>query len=142
MLPRALQKATLAHPSHGLLQVSGIVPESDMGVGIPVFKNSIASGTTFGTVNGLKTLARRSSGTIKFDALELTILANPSAGNTAFSEAGDSGAVIVDGLGRAVGLLTGGSPAAVNGRIDFTFATPYHEVDRRIREVLPDYVLF
>lgn len=141
MVPKPSEKTPLVYPKGGLLQVTGVVPKTDVGVDMPVLKNGIASGTTFGRVNGLKTLARRSTGNKKFDALELTILADPSAGNRAFSGKGDSGAVIVDGLGRAVGLVTGGS-SALNGRIDFTFATPFYEVECRIKEVFPDYVLY
>ncbi|KAJ3505234.1 hypothetical protein NLJ89_g7521 [Agrocybe chaxingu] len=52
----------------------------------------------------------------------------------AFSETGDSGSVIVDGLGRIGGLLTGGSSAKPSSDINITYATPISFLLKRLQE--------
>jgi len=42
----------------------------------------------------------------------------------AFSAKGDSGALIVDGLGRMVGLLTGGTSKPLTETLDVSYVTP------------------
>jgi hypothetical protein len=49
-----------------------------------------------------------------------------------FSAPGDSGSIIVDGLGRIAGLLTGG--AGKKGTSDVTYASPMWWLWRRIKQ--------
>jgi len=50
----------------------------------------------------------------------------------AFSENGDSGGVIVDGLGRIGGLLTGGAASVDTPSEDITYATPINFLIKRM----------
>lgn len=82
-----------------------------------VLKYGRASGITGGRANNIMSYARRGSQVSK----EWAILAfDKNSG--AFSEPGDSGAVVVDGAGSIGGILTAG--AGTTDSIDVTYATP------------------
>ncbi|KAH6902436.1 hypothetical protein BKA70DRAFT_1435169 [Coprinopsis sp. MPI-PUGE-AT-0042] len=136
----------------GLIQVTGTVPEHELRSpkilndtndrAMPVHKTGRATGTTFGWVNGLKTLARHRNvnGTF-FDSRELTIIPyNDYSGS--FSGRGDSGSAIFDRKGRVVGMMTSASQGVNLERIDLTYATPFYELESRIKEVFPDCFLY
>jgi hypothetical protein len=50
-------------------------------------------------------------------------------------EKGDLGSIIANQSGRIVALLTGGG--GLTGTADVTFATPYCQLEERIKEALP-----
>jgi hypothetical protein len=56
----------------------------------------------------------------------------------AFSAAGDSGAVIVNGLGRNGGLLTGGTNYNLTASSDITYATPITFIIGSIKRKFPN----
>jgi hypothetical protein len=58
----------------------------------------------------------------------------------AFSAPGDSGSIVIDGLGRIVGLLTGGS--GTTDSTDVTYVTPYFWLEEQIKKVFPDSYLY
>jgi hypothetical protein len=58
----------------------------------------------------------------------------------AFSTSGDLGSIVVDGLGRIVGLLIGGSGATDS--TDVTYVTPYFWVEEQIKKAFPDSYLY
>ncbi|KAH6902435.1 hypothetical protein BKA70DRAFT_1567883 [Coprinopsis sp. MPI-PUGE-AT-0042] len=138
------------YPVDGLLEVNGVVPEHELHRpnalnthnerGMPVVKNGRATCTTFGWVNGLKTLARHHIKDTFFDSRELTIIPY-SYDRGAFSGPGDSGSAVFDKRGRVVGMITSATKG-VNEYIDLTYATPFHELDSRIKEVFPRSSLY
>jgi len=74
------------------------------------------------------------------DSVEVATL--PSGDNSiAFSKGGDSGALIVDALGRFVALLTGGMNKGTNSS-DITFATPMEWVWDLIKDKFPGAKLY
>ncbi|KAH6911548.1 hypothetical protein BKA70DRAFT_1268047 [Coprinopsis sp. MPI-PUGE-AT-0042] len=144
-------------PYDGVIQVTSVVPAQELqnptrkdahgNLCFPVLKNGNASGsgTTFGWLNGLETLVHyHMPGGVDFTAIEATFLANDPDENSwcAFSRDGDSGSTIIDGEGRIVAMIHGGSGSSIFERHDLTYATPFHLLQKRIKEVLPDYSLY
>lgn len=60
----------------------------------------------------------------------------------AFSERGDSGAIIVDSRGRAAALLIGGSGHHTESRVDITYGTPFAWLLERIKDEFPNIHLY
>jgi len=130
MFPNHVDRTGYEYPAHGHLQVDGVVPNTEFHhptqlnangePAMPVIKNGLATGTTVGWLNGLKSLVRHYDRYgIDFISLETTIV--PYGERGAFSDSGDSGSVILDRKGRIVAVLTGGGGA--NNETDVTFAT-------------------
>ena len=145
MFPKINDREGYGYPEHGLLQLRGVVPERELisfkqldvngDPALTVVKNGRSSGTTLGSVSLLRSLTRsykRLGAT--FWSRELTIVPYRGA-RRPFSERGDSGSVIADRSGRIVGLLTGGG--GLTDPTDVTFATPYCQLEKRIKEALP-----
>ncbi|RPD77828.1 hypothetical protein L226DRAFT_551609 [Lentinus tigrinus ALCF2SS1-7] len=127
-----------AYPEDGLLQISGVVPESEIRKpsqlnthgkpAMPVIKNGLATGTTIGWVNGLDSLVRRSytQYNIDFASIETTIV--PYGRHGAFSEHGDSGSIVLDRTGR--------------DKHDVAFGTAWYELEPLIKKTLPGVHLY
>ena len=106
---------------------------------MPVIKNGLATGTTVGWVNGLKSLVPYYDHCdLEFTALETTIV--PYGGRGAFSDKGDSGATTLDRKGRIVAMITGGG--CVNDKTDVTFGTAWYELEPHIKKTLPGCFLY
>lgn len=143
MFPKVTDRKDYTYPEHGLLQLRGVVPESELlsfkqldvngDPALTVVKNGRSSGTTIGSVSTLKSLTRNYEH-LSFWSRELTIVPYHGA-RSPFSEKGDSGSIIADRSGRIVALLTGGG--GLTDAIDVTFATPYCQLEKRIKEALP-----
>lgn len=144
MYPNSLDRADFKLPPNGILQIHGSVPEDEIrnpkqlnaygDKAMPVIKNGLTTGTTVGWVNGLKSLVRYYDDyNLEFTALETTIL--PYGGRGAFSNKGDSGAIILDREGRIVALLTGGGGST--DETDVTFGTAWYELEPYIKKTLP-----
>ncbi len=144
MFPQITDREGYGYPEHGLLQLRGVVPESELlsfkqlGVNgdpaLTVVKNGRSSGTTIGSVSSLRSLARNYKSLGTFWSRELTIVPYHGA-RSPFSKRGDSGSIIADRSGRIVALLTGGG--GLTDAVDVTFATPYCQLEKRIKEALP-----
>jgi len=98
-----------------------------------VVKNSRTTGTTAGWYSELKSLVRYYKFiNIEFTSRELTVIPyDNKPGTGAFSDDGDSGSIIVE----RGGLLTGGG--GTTNAMDVTFASPYCEVEKRMKEIFP-----
>jgi hypothetical protein len=96
-----------------------------------VLKRGGATGLTVGRANNVFSYARTHLGDgVSRVSKEWAIL--PFGNKTgAFSEKGDSGSVVVDGVGRIGGLLTGGG--GNKDSIDVTYVTPVSFVMKTIR---------
>jgi len=134
MFPHVDDREGYAYPEYGLLRIRGVVPLDEIlrpkhldAKGDPamaVIKNGRTTGTTVGWMSSLKSLVRY----YKFINV-------PYDNKDAFSDEGDSGSVIVERGGRAVAVLTGGG--GTTDATDVTFASPYCELEKRIKEVFP-----
>lgn len=148
---------------NGLLRVSGVAEHDEIFHAqdtdhkgqkvILVVKNGMATGTTIGCVNGLKSFTRidmPKCGIVKKTSLEVAILPyNPFRSFTegmrrqvAFSAPGDSGAIVLDGRGRAVAMLNGGAGNAAAGETDISYGTPFCWLEKQIKETFPDCRLY
>jgi len=149
MFPHVTDREGYAYPEYGLLRIRGVVPLDEIlhpkhldAKGDPamaVVKNGRTTGTTVGWMSGLKSLVRYYKFiNVSFMSRELTVVPyDNKPGRDAFSDAGDSGSVIVERGGRAVAVLTGGGGSGITDATDVTFASPYCEVEKRIKEVFP-----
>lgn len=149
MYPNHADRADYEYPEDGLLQICGVVPESEIRQpkqlnangdnAMPVIKNGLATDTTVGWVNGLKSLVRYYVDyDLEFTALETTIV--PYGGRGAFSGQGDSGASILDRKGRIVAVLTG--DGGMTDETDVTFGTAWYELEPHIKKTFPGCFLY
>lgn len=102
-------------------------------------KNGSATGTTFGRVNGLESVTRvYNDHGPSVDALEFIICGydTEKGKNYRFSDDGDSGSMVVDRLGRLIGLLTGGG--GPTGAADRTYITPFYALKDEISNKFKD----
>lgn len=86
-----------------------------------VIKDGSTTGVTIGRASGIMSYVRVYFKDSHETSKEWAILPYDTKSGT-FSDRGDSGAVIVDGLGRIGGLLTGG--CGITDSSDITYATP------------------
>ncbi|KAH9039473.1 hypothetical protein EDB83DRAFT_2507660 [Lactarius deliciosus] len=105
-----------------------------------VIKNGLTTGTTVGRTNGLESFTRTyDDHGIKQTSIEIAVLPYDKT-HGKFSEAGDSGSVVLARDGRIVGILTGGA-----GPIDETkiaYLTPYWWIEQQIKAKFPDSFLY
>ncbi|KAL1761683.1 hypothetical protein FB107DRAFT_285953 [Schizophyllum commune] len=136
MRMKASISARFTYPENGLLPLHGILPVADIAnpkrAPCRVIKRGLATQTTIGTLSAFLATVRHYSLSGTFDTDELAILSDSEA---SFSRVGDSGSVIVDGLGRYVGLLTSGMGEAQTS--DITYATPMESVWKIIQQKFP-----
>jgi hypothetical protein len=153
LYPRPSDRANYSYPEDGLLQTCDIVPEADFrdpqdldvhGVkSLLCVKNGRSTQATFGHVNGLESLTRDyDKYGIHRDSIQLIVLGYDVRIHKyrKFSEAGDSGAIVVGRDGRIIGLLTGGSGAT--DEMDKTYITPYFLLEPQIKAKFPDCFLY
>ena len=57
-----------------------------------------------------------------------------------FSDAGESGSVVLDRTGPIAGILTGGS--GLTDGTDTTYLTPYWWIQEQIKDKFPDWFLY
>ncbi|KAJ7572147.1 hypothetical protein C8J56DRAFT_1009222 [Mycena floridula] len=100
-----------------------------------VIKHGFTTKTTVGTLSGFMSHVRWSISLGRHcDTIKMAILPHDKASRP-FSKGGDSGSLIVDTLGRAVALFTGG--AGVSNSSDITFGTPMEWVWELIKDEYP-----
>jgi hypothetical protein len=102
-----------------------------------VIKNGNATDVTIGRATGMFSFVRdKDTGQ---ESREWAIF-NYGDNSGVFSDYGDSGSIIVDGLGRIGGLLTGGTGKAET--LDITYATPMWWLWPRIKQHFPNAHLY
>ncbi|KIM43489.1 hypothetical protein M413DRAFT_25852 [Hebeloma cylindrosporum] len=90
-----------------------------------VIKHGLATLTTIGRLNGFESHVRRYFAIGSRDSVEAAIFRYDSGLNSSpFSSRGDSGSIIVDGQGKYVALLTGGT--GPTSQSDITYGSPMH----------------
>lgn len=149
MHPHPEGRSSFKYPVGGLLQVKGILKEEEIRQPtlldangeecLIVIKNSRSTGVTIGRGTGIESFVREYHHGIKSTSMAIAIYPY-SHKDGAFSAPGDSGSIVVDGLGRIVGLLTGGSGTA--DCTDVTYVVPYFWVEEQIKKAFPDSYLY
>ncbi|KAH9053775.1 hypothetical protein EDB87DRAFT_1704818 [Lactarius vividus] len=137
-------------PIGGLLQVNGVVKEDEIRQPtqldangeecLLVIKNGKSTGVTIGRGTSIESFIREYDEYGTESTSTEVAIHSYSHKDGAFSASGDSGSIVVDGLGRIVGLLTGGT-----GSIDYTdvtYLTPYFWLEERIKQAFPDSYLY
>ncbi|THU87880.1 hypothetical protein K435DRAFT_821801 [Dendrothele bispora CBS 962.96] len=151
MHPHPEGRTSFKYPLGDLLQLKGVVQEKEIRQPtlldangeecVIVIKNGMKTGVTIGRGSGIESFVREydDNGNIKSTSMEITIYPyNLKSG--AFPAPGDSGSIVADGLGRIVGLLTGGSGKAED--TDVTYVTPYFWIEEQIKKAFPDSYLY
>ena len=150
MFPDPSDQADYDYPPDGLLQVYGVVPDTEIRDPqhldvhgekcLLVAKNGLTTGTTVGRANGLDSFIRiYDEYGIKRTYIEIAVLPYDKE-HGKFSETGDSGSIVVARDGRVVGLLTGGAGPA--DETDITYITPYWWVEKQIKDKFPGSFLY
>jgi hypothetical protein len=137
------------YPDDRLFPIDDIVPEHELTCpqmrntdGEPyilLIKNGRTTNTTIGRGTGIKSFVRANlpDGTEQ-TSMDFAVLGYDKS--AAFSEIGDSGAIIVDGQGRVAALLTGGSGQTLS--TDITYGTPFEFIWERIKAKFPNADLY
>ncbi|KZT19660.1 hypothetical protein NEOLEDRAFT_1158983 [Neolentinus lepideus HHB14362 ss-1] len=129
------RRTTFKYPSDRLLPLRGMISrelmhrpdmlDHDNEPCLIVIKNGNATGVTIGRATGL----------FSFESKEWAIY-NYDKNSGVFSAPGDSGSIVVDGLGRIGGLLTGG--AGKTETSDVTYVAPMFWLWPRVKTHFPD----
>ncbi|KAF8555076.1 hypothetical protein OG21DRAFT_956385 [Imleria badia] len=130
-----------ACPDDTLLKLKGTIPDEEMRHPttldqnnepcLMVLKRGNTTGLTVGRANTIFSYVRYYDDDKAATSKEWAILPFDSK-SCKFSDKGDSGSVIVDGLGRIGGLLTSGAGSADGS--DITYATPISFLLKRMQE--------
>ncbi|KAF9048885.1 hypothetical protein BJ165DRAFT_1414542 [Panaeolus papilionaceus] len=150
MFPRPEDRADCVYPCDGPLQANGIVKDEDMRSPqqldadgekcLHVVKNGLATGTTVGRVNGLRSFTRvRTESGLMETSVEVAVLPFDNK-RRVFSAPGDSGAIVLERGGGIIGMITSGSGTTED--VDITYVTPYWWLDEQIKKLLPDCYLY
>lgn len=121
------------YPDDRILRLQGTISDEDMYQPIMVIKRGVSTGVTIGRANNIRSFVRYSKFAYRKVSREWAILPFDSNSGS-FSRGGDSGSVIVDGLGRIGGLLTAGARDPKAYEEDITYATPISSLLRRMEE--------
>ena len=108
-----------------------------------VVKNGGTTGTTVGCANGLESVKRTypEHGIIKQDSLEIAVVSY-GKGRDIFSDAGDSGSIVLTREGKILGMLTGGAGPTSNPNTDVTWLTPFWWLQEQIKKQYPSAFLY
>ncbi len=140
MCPKNLH--SFLYPLDRLLRLQGTIPDEEMrhptaldqndDPCLMVIKRGSTTGLTVGRANDICSYARIYYDDDKAETSKEWAILPFDSKSGAFSEKGDSGSVIVDGLGRIGGLLTGG--AGTTSSLDITYATPISFLLKRMQD--------
>ncbi len=116
------------------------MPDHDNKACFLVIKNGNATDVTIGRATGIFSFVREYFLNDTYQESTEWAIYNYDNKSGVFSAPGDSGSIIVDGLGRIGDLLTGGSGKAETS--DVTYATPFWWLWPRIKEHFPNANLY
>ncbi|KAH8108684.1 hypothetical protein DFH11DRAFT_1862160 [Phellopilus nigrolimitatus] len=147
MYPRDDGKTSFKYPGNRLLQLRDMITEERMRdpdmldhnneACLLVIKNGNATDVTIGRATGIFSFVRDDE--TGQESMEWAIY-NYDNKSGVFSAPGDCGSIIVDGLGRIGGLLTGGTGKTETS--DVTYATPMWWLWPRIKQHFPNAHLY
>ncbi|KAN0072157.1 hypothetical protein V8E54_009886 [Elaphomyces granulatus] len=140
------KSAPFKFPSDRLLKLRGTISDSEMrhpttldengDPCIVVIKRGSTTGTTIGRASGIMSFVREYFDNDSYKTSKEWAILPYDNKSGAFSAPGDSGTVVVDGLGRIGGLLTGGS--GVTASTDITYVTPIDFLLKSIKTRYPN----
>ncbi|KAF9778736.1 hypothetical protein BJ322DRAFT_1014326 [Thelephora terrestris] len=143
MSPIRQEPRSFQYPFDRLLRLKGTIPDEEMRHPTAVDKNNHRSltvikrgsttGLTVGHANNVCSYARYCYEDDNPRTSKEWAILPFDYQSRAFSEKGDSGAVIIDGHGRIGGLLTGGTGKDASS-LDITYATPISFLLKRMQE--------
>ncbi|KAF8581110.1 hypothetical protein K439DRAFT_1619262 [Ramaria rubella] len=150
MYPDNETRANFNYPFDGLMKLRDFVKDGELlhptlldkngEECIIVIKNGAATGLTLRRATGIESFVREyEDNAIYTTSMAIAVYAYGHK-DGAFSEPGDSGAVVGDAHSRIVGMIVGG--AGKNDLTDVTYVTPYHFLDECIKKVFPDSHLY
>lgn len=149
MYPRSDGRKAFEYPVGRQLRINGIISkelliapdllDNNDQPCLIVLKDGNTTGITVGRATGMELFVRDDA--TGEESIELAIY-NYTKGSGVFSAKGDSGSLIVDGLGRMAGLLTGGTSKGGSDRASVTYATPIWWLWGRIKEKYPHADLY
>jgi hypothetical protein len=141
MHPRNDAKKVFEYPLNGLLPLRGTISKKRMRkpdmrdhngeACLLVIKNGCRTGVTIGRATGIHSYVRDDETRQVAKAWAIYNYDKTSV----FSDTGNSGSIIVDGLGRVGGILTGGT--GLRESADVTYATPMWWLWDHIRKQSP-----
>jgi len=142
--PHSQNDDTFGYPYDRLLKLKDTIPDEEMrnpttldqngNPCLVVIKRGKATGLTIGCANNIISYSRYYYDKKSEISKEWSILPYDTKSGE-FSARGDSGSVIVDGLGRIGGLLTGGSgDDALPTSFDIAYATPISFLLKRMQD--------
>ncbi|CAA7263668.1 unnamed protein product [Cyclocybe aegerita] len=145
MNPKPPHDHPFEYPFDRLLRLEGTIPDEEMRHPttldkndepcLVVLKRGNTTGLTVGRANNVFSYARTDyHNDDRAEASKEWAILPFDSKSHAFSKTGDSGSVIVDGLGRIGGLLTSGSSAKPSSDINITYATPISFLLKRMQE--------
>ncbi|KAF7327803.1 hypothetical protein MKEN_00360100 [Mycena kentingensis (nom. inval.)] len=127
-------------PLDGLLRLSGTISATEMrnptsvdengDPCITVLKQGAMSGLTIGRLNTMQSVIRHHFKGVDSGPTREFAVYPCSSTSGAFSEAGDSGSLVIDGRGRAAGMLTGG--AGTTDTTDCSYIVPMGNLLERL----------
>ncbi|KAL6303779.1 hypothetical protein BKA93DRAFT_898944 [Sparassis latifolia] len=133
---------SFTYPGDRLLRLKGTIPDEEMrhptaldqndDPCLMVIKRGNTTGLTVSRANDICSYARNYYDDDKAKTSKEWAILPFDSKSGAFSAKGDSGSVIVDGLGRIGGLLTGGACATPSS--DVTYATPISFLLKRMQD--------
>ena len=143
MYPHPANPSSFKYPANRLLRFLGVVSDEEMFKPNPrtqdhdhdpvimVMKNGNTSNVTVGRLNSIRAFVRvYIKGQLGKMSKEVCILPRNSKSGR-FSECGDSGSVVIDGIGRVCGILTGGDGATDIS--DCTFVSSINFLLKRLK---------
>ena len=150
MHPHPEGRSDFKYPDNSLLQVKGVVKQAELRSPkqfdangeecLLVVKTGMTTKTTIGRMTGFESIIREyPEYGPKRTSMEIAVHSY-SHKDGAFSDAGDSGSIVIDGEGRLVGLLTGGTGSTKS--TDVTYITPYFWIEERIKKAFPGCFLY
>ncbi|KAJ6616363.1 hypothetical protein B0H10DRAFT_2176659 [Mycena sp. CBHHK59/15] len=141
MCPNPRNDHSFTYPGDRLLMLKGTIPDEEMrhptafdqnnDPCLMVIKRGNTTGLTVGRATDICSYARNYYDDDKAETSKEWAILPFNSKSGPFSDTGDSGSVIVDGLGRIGGLLTGGAGATPS--FDITYATPISFLIMRMR---------
>ena len=149
MYPRIDAPSDFDYPAERLLKLRGILsaeeictPNNKDDKGNPmryVIKRGLTTLTTIGCLNGFESHVRHYIALGSRDSVEAAVYPYDND-SSPFSRGGDSGAIIVDALGKFVALLTSGTGPIDSS--DITFGSPMHWLWAIIKAQFPGANLY
>ncbi|EIW76461.1 hypothetical protein CONPUDRAFT_63989, partial [Coniophora puteana RWD-64-598 SS2] len=146
MRPNYRNADSFTYPIYNILRLTDTIPDEEMRYptvldendepSLMVIKRGHATGLTVGRANDIFSYIRYYHDDETTDTSKEWAILSFDYKSGAFAEKGDSGSVIVDGLGRIGGLLTGGAGGtrSPDSKLDITYATPVNFILNRMQE--------